>query len=126
MTDDVTPIQEQILAAATKVAEARGFHAITHGTAAKQEDWSRSTVANHYPTKAHLLTAVAIHLVETHGMVLWGALEFYVRDHWVQHEGQVLGEAFQDSLVPPDPPTGLDLALAEAWLYLARRGVSNG
>ncbi|MCZ8130905.1 MAG: TetR family transcriptional regulator [Steroidobacteraceae bacterium] len=71
-TDRTRGTRERLLAAALQVLESEGIHALTQTRVAERAALRQSHLTYHFPTRAHLLKAIAEHAADGAPVVLQG------------------------------------------------------
>ena len=114
--------RDLILASGVKHAEADGMEAVTHKAIAGDLGKSSSNVGYYFRSADDLRRAVALQLIQRLGHPSWGIIEFWVARQLPEDHRA----SFTDGEpVPTDEEMADELLAAEAYLWLARNGVTS-
>lgn len=114
------PTRDRILESGVKHAKKDGMEGVTHKVIAGDLGISGSNVGYYYRSADDLRRAVALKLMDGDALPHWGYVEFYVYHQLPEDHSQHPG--------PHEEPEELDLenlVICEAYLWLARNGVTG-
>lgn len=113
-TDTEPSTRQRVIAAGVEIACRDGLDAVTHKAVAKATELSSSNVTYYFGTAVKLRRAVAQQIIADVGPPVWAHIESYVLDD-------------ADDVIDIDASIhpGVHLDSAEAFVWLARNGVTE-